>query len=229
MPRRARITLPNVAHHIIQRGNNRQACFFCEQDYLFYLQWLEEYSKEYGCSVHAYILMTNHVHLLITPNSSNAIGQLMKRLGQRYVQYINRTYKRSGTLWEGRFKSCITQDEFYVLSCYRYIELNPVRAQMVKLPQDYKWSSYHTNGLGNPSVLISPHPSYLSLASNVSERLLSYQQLFEHAMEQSVVSDIRKTTQGNFVLGNEKFKKEIEVALNRRVTPKKAGRPKKVN
>ena len=130
MPGRPRIIFPEIQLHLIQRGNNRQACFFADDDCLAYLGWLEEYSKKSLCTIHAYVLMTNHVHLLITPRTVNATGELLKRLGQRYVQYINRTYRRSATLWEGRFRSCIAQEEDYVLSCYRYIELNPVRAKM---------------------------------------------------------------------------------------------------
>ncbi|MEA3469019.1 MAG: transposase [Thermodesulfobacteriota bacterium] len=143
MPRRSRIIVPGIPLHIIQRGNNRQSCFFSEEDYLFYLDWLEEYSKSTGCFVHAYTLMTNH--LLLTPQKADSAGSLMKNLGQRYVQYINRTYKRSGTLWEGRFRSCIIQQEEYLFSCQRYIEMNPVRANMVKHPGEYHWSSYQSN------------------------------------------------------------------------------------
>ena len=153
MPRRPRIMLANIPVHIIQRGNNRQACFFHEEDYRFYLEWLGEYATDVKCSIHAYVLMTNHVHLLLTPQSKTAAGELMKRLGQRYVQYINRTYRRSGTLWEGRFKSCLTREESYVMSCYRYIELNPVRANMVEHPADYEWSSYRRNAQGERSDL----------------------------------------------------------------------------
>jgi len=127
MPRRARIVVPGISWHIIQRGNNRSACFYTDDDYHKYLDTLKEQADKYDCLVHAYCLMTNHVHLLLTPIHEDSASQLMKHLGQRYVQYINRTYNRSGTLWEGRFRSCLTQSNEYVLACYRYIELNPVR------------------------------------------------------------------------------------------------------
>ena len=143
MPRRARLSLPGVPWHIIQRGNNRSVCFHAEDDYQFYLHYLKEFADKFGCALHAYVLMTNHVHLLLTPARDDSAALMMKHLGQRYVQYVNRTYRRSGTLWEGRFRSCLTQSEDYVLACYRYIELNPVRAGMVLKPQDYRWSSYH--------------------------------------------------------------------------------------
>ena len=148
MPRRPRISLPGVPLHLIQRGNNRQACFFDDQDYLIYLDWLEEYAEVSRCTIHAYVLMTNHVHLPLTPDAGQSAGNLMKRLGQRYVQYINRTYRRSGTLWEGWFRSCMTQEEDFVLGCYRYIELNPVRAGIVEHPAEYRWSSYRAEKKG---------------------------------------------------------------------------------
>jgi putative transposase len=142
MPRRARIQLPGVPVHLIQRGNNRSACFYADEDYRFYLDHLTEQATKHRCAIHAWCLMTNHVHLLVTPRHADSLSRLMKALGQRYVQYINRTYRRSGTLWEGRFRSCLLQEEAYVLACYRYIELNPVRACLVAHPAEYRWSSY---------------------------------------------------------------------------------------
>ena len=136
MPRRPRVVLPNVPLHLIQRGNNRQACFYADDDYRFYLEWLETYAREAGCAVHAYVLMTNHVHLLLTSSTAGGAGAMMKRLGQRYVQYVNRTYRRSGTLWEGRYRSSLVLEDDYLLACYRYIELNPVRAGIVEHPAD---------------------------------------------------------------------------------------------
>lgn len=138
MPRRPRLALPNVPLHIIQRGNNRQACFYAEEDYRIYLDWLREYADKTDCHVHAYVLMTNHVHLLISAARPDSPGGLMKALGQRYVQYVNRAYRRSGTLWEGRFRSCLAQEDRYLLACQRYIELNPVRANMVEHPAEYR-------------------------------------------------------------------------------------------
>ena len=148
MPRRPRLILPGIPLHIIQRGNNRQACFYADEDCRNYLVWLQEYANRNRCAPHAYVLMTNHVHLLVTPQTAEGAGQLMKQLGQRYVQYVNRTYRRTGTLWEGRFRSCLTQEEHYVLACYRYIELNPIRAGMVEHPAEYLWSSYRANTQG---------------------------------------------------------------------------------
>lgn len=225
MPRRSRIVLANTPLHIIQRGNNRQACFFADEDYVVYLEWLEEYAAKYDCTVHAYVLMTNHVHLLITPHTVEAASILMKSLGQRYVQYINRTYRRSGTLWEGRFRSCITQDDEYVLSCYRYIELNPVRANMVEHPAEYRWSSFRVNAQGEESTLLSPHYLYRSLGLDDSERQYNYCDLFRYHLDCKMIDDIRKATNGNFALGNNTFKDQIAIVLGRRVVPGQSGRP----
>lgn len=131
MARMPRVTCPDLPHHVIQRGNNRSAIFFDDSDYRAYLNWLAESMEKYGCSLHAYVLMTNHVHLLLTPESESSISQTLQSLGRRYVRYINGVYGRAGTLWEGCYKSSIVQSEQYLLTCYRYIELNPVRAGMV--------------------------------------------------------------------------------------------------
>jgi putative transposase len=226
MPRRARISLPNVPQHIIQRGNNRAVCFYAEEDYTKYLEWLKEYADKTNCHIHAYVLMTNHVHLMISTQQPEAIGTMMKALGQRYVQYINRTYKRTGTLWEGRYKSCPTQAESYLLSCQRYIELNPVRANMVEHPAEYQWSSYRSNGQGEPSDLIKPHMIYEQLGFNQETRQDAYRELFRYQLDPKLVDEIRQSTNGNYVLGDARFAEQIADALGRRVLPGRAGRPR---
>lgn len=228
MPRRPRVMLPNVPLHIIQRGNNRQACFVADEDYRFYLDWLQEYAAKAGCQVHAYVLMTNHVHLLLSADSSNGAGTLMKALGQRYVQYFNRTYRRSGTLWEGRFRSCLTQEEDYLLACMRYIELNPVRAGMVEHPADYRWSSYRANAQGDASVLVKPHGLCLALGGDAAARQEAYRALFRYELAPGLVDKIRQATNGNVVLGDSRFGEQIARALGRRVTHGQAGRPRTV-
>lgn len=227
MPRRARLALPNVPLHLIQRGNNRQACFFADEDYRFYLEWLAEHAGKTGCRIHAYVLMTNHVHLLLSAERATAAGELMKALGQRYVQYVNRTYRRSGTLWEGRFRSCLTQDETYLLACQRYIELNPVRAEMVAHPADYRWSSYRANAQGEENALLRPHPLYAALGGDAASRQLAYRELFRFELEPGMVDEIRRATNGNYALGNNHFADEVAAALGRKVTPGCAGRPRK--
>ena len=227
MPRRPRLTLPNVPLHLIQRGNNRQACFVADEDYRFYLDWLGEYAGKAGCRIHAYVLMTNHVHLLVSAERGGAPGEMMKALGQRYVQYFNKTYRRSGTLWEGRYRSCPTQTETYLLACQRYIELNPVRAAMVEHPADYRWSSYRTNAQGEADSLICPHEVYQALGSDPSTRQSMYRELFRYELEPGMVDHIRKATNGNYALGSPLFGEQIAAALKQRALPGKAGRPRK--
>ena len=227
MPRRSRIIVPGIPLHLIQRGNNRQACFFADEDYLFYLDWLEDYAKKADCLIHAFVLMTNPVHLLLTPEKLDSAGNLMKRLGQRYVQYINRSYKRSGTLWEGRFRSCIIQQQEYLFSCQRYIEMNPVRAGIVQYPGEYRWSSYQANGQGKGYGFIRRHSLYQDLGRTDAERQMAYRELFRYELEPGQIDTIRKATNGNFALGGNRFQQEISEMLGRRVTPGKAGRPGK--
>ena len=227
MPRRPRLMLPNVPLHLIQRGNNRQVCFVADEDCRFYLDWLKEYADKTGCRIHAYVLMTNHVHLLVSSPSANGVGAMMKALGQRYVQYVNRTYRRSGTLWEGRFRSCLTQEENYLLACQRYIELNPVRAGMVEHPGEYRWSSYRANAQGEENALVQPHELYLGLGREPLARQAAYRELFRTELEPGLVDQIRKATNGNFALGDTRFGDQIAQALGRRAQPGKSGRPRK--
>lgn len=227
MPRRARIALPEVPLHLIQRGNNRQACFFAEDDCHYYLDWLADLAPRCGCRLHAWVLMSNHVHLLLTPDSTDSAGRLMKALGQRYVQYVNRTYRRSGTLWEGRFRSCIAAEEAYVLGCQRYIELNPVRAGMVEHPADYPWSSYRSNAHGDAQrVPLVPHPLYRALGHDESGRRAAYRELFRHELEPGLVDQIRQATNGNFALGSQSFRDQVAAALGRRASRGAPGRPR---
>lgn len=227
MPRRPRLVLPDVPMHVIQRGNNRQACFVATEDYLRYLDWLGEYADRSGCRVHAYVLMTNHVHLLISAGRDGAPGEMMKALGQRYVQYFNRNHRRSGTLWEGRYRSCLTQAEAYLLACQRYIELNPVRARMVKHPADYRWSSYRANAQGEPDPLVHPHDVYRELGRDSADRRSSYRELFRDELEPGMIDQIRQATNGNYVLGRASFAGHVGAALGQRVIPGTAGRPRK--
>ena len=226
MPRRARIAVAGIPWHIIQRGNNRTACFYTESDNNYFLSTLAEQSLKWRCEVHAYVLMTNHFHLLLTPRYRESAANMMKHLGQRYVQYINRTYRRSGTLWEGRFRSCLAQDQAYVLTCQRYIELNPVRANMVSDPSEYPWSSYRSNAFGESNPLITPHSDYLALGASGGDRRRHYRHLFDAHLDEQAVADIRSATNGNYVLGNKRFQDEIEKMLGRRVTQGKSGRPR---
>jgi putative transposase len=227
MPRRARLRLAGIPLHIIQRGNNRGACFFRDADYGVYLQHLNELSSRYLCEIHAYVLMTNHVHLLLTPRLPDAASRMMKHLGQHYVQYVNRVHRRSGTLWEGRFRSSLVQAETYFLRCQRYIELNPVRAGMVESPEAYRWSSFCANALGLRNASTTPHAVFIALGEDESSRRSAYLDLFRSEIEPEELENIRSSANAGYALGSERFRNEIERALGRRAGPGKPGRPSK--
>ena len=196
--------------HIIQRGNNRNLCFFEKADNVFFMYLLKEYSKRHRVSVHAWVLMSNHFHLLVTPEFDFSISKTMQDIGREYVRFINRKYERTGTLWEGRFRSCLVESETYLLTCQRYIELNPVRAGMVKDPGDYWWSSYHSSALGKPSSIWHPHDLYLSLGSGEVSRCWAYRELFQHELESVVIDEIRFATNKGLVFGSDHYKDQIE-------------------
>jgi putative transposase len=227
MPRHARFSLAGVPMHVLQRGHNRSACFFDPSDHRYYLDRLRELSEAFGCAVHAYCLMTNHVHLLLTPPTESAAGRMMRLLAQHYSQYVNRTYERRGTIWEGRFRSSLVDSERYLLACHVYVERNPVRAGMVRLPRDYPWSSYRANAEGRVDRLLTPHPRYLALGDEPAARRAAYRHLHGAGMDEATLDEIRDATNGGFVLGNARFAAEIEAALGRRVTRGKPGRPRK--
>jgi putative transposase len=197
MPRHARFLIPGVATHVVQRGNNRSPCFFADVDYGYFLKHLGEQSVLHGCAIHAYCLMTNHIHLLLTPARAESLAGLMKALGQRYVQYVNYTYEHTGTLWEGRYRSGMMKDETHVLCCYRYIDLNPVRAGMVDRPEQYRWSSYRANAGSVRNALLTGHPNYLDMGLNGEDRHLAYRRLCETQLEADLVENIRRATRRN--------------------------------
>ncbi len=226
MPRKRRFFLPNVPVHVVQRGNNRQAIFFDDNDYRVYLDWLGEAATAQGCAIHAYALMTNHIHLLMTPADAQAISATLQAIGRRFVPYINHCYGRTGTLWEGRFRASTVQEEGYLLVCYRYIELNPVRAGMVDLPAAYPWSSYRANALGEHNPLVSAHPAYLALGADGPERQAAYRGLFSAHIDPDMLSDVRACLQTGTPLGNDRFRLQIEQALDVKVGYSTRGRPK---
>ena len=225
MARLPRISPVDVPVHIIQRGNNSQVCFVADEDYSAYIDWLSKYSKKYRVDVHAWVLMTNHVHLLCTPRRGGSLSLMMQSMGRSYVRYFNSEYLRTGTLWEGRYKSCLVQEDRYLLELYRYIELNPVRAEMVEDPGEYVWSSYQCNGLGKSSEMCMPHPEYQALGSNPEERRSNYRSLFSKHVGGELLEEIRLNTNKGLAIGNHRFKEEIEALTGRRVESKKRGRP----
>ncbi len=225
MPRKPRFKLPGTPQHIIQRGNNRMACFFCEQDYLQYLEDLSASAGKYQCRVHAYVLMTNHIHLLVTPDEPSGISRFMQALGRRYAYYVNQKYKRTGTLWEGRYKACLVDSEAYLLTCMRYIELNPVRAGMVEKPGNYPWSSYRSNAIGEANDLIKPHTVYLAINQSDLLRLEAYREMFRKQINKTQIDEIRKVLNHELVLGRSWYKDRIEQQTQRQTRLGKPGRP----
>lgn len=213
--------------HVIQRGNNREPIFASEDDYLFYLECLKGAAQREGLVIHAYVLMTNDVHLLATPGTATSLSKTLQSVGRRYVQYFNYTYNRTGTLWEGRYKAALIDSEHYLLTCMRYIECNPVRADMVEHPGDYPWSSYPANAQGRDDALITPHTLYRRLDRTDSERQSAYRQLFRGQIGKADIEAIREATNKAWVLGNERFRAKIETLTGRRTAPLPRGRPRR--
>ena len=222
MARQPRLVLPGVALHIVQRGNNRNACFLEDSDYLCYLSALRQLSTKYDSVVHAYCLMTNHVHLLMTPGRAEACTNFMRDLGLRYVRYFNRRHRRTGTLWEGRYRSCIVESGHYVVACYRYIELNPVRAGIVNEPLSYPWSSHAANVGLAADTLVSPHCEYLALADIHERCVTAYKQLFSEVIGEAEVAAIRDATSGGLPLGSESLRNRL-AAEGKRIVREKPG------
>ncbi len=227
MARLPRLDLAGVPQHVLQRGNNRSACFFQPADYLFYLDCLQQAVHQHGCSVYAYVLMTNYVHLLLSGQDVGCVSAMMQTLGRRYLRRSNQRYGRTGTLWEGRFKSSVVESERYFLTCMRYIELNPVRAVMVAAPEDYRWSSYRRHALGEGDGWLADHDCYLALGRDMASRRQAYQALFADPLLVQELSLIRSRINSSGVLGSDRFAVQIESVLGRRVRPGKPGRPRK--
>ena len=227
MPRKPRFSLAGVPQHIIQRGNNRQATFFADEDYRFYLDHLADAARKYDCAVYAYALMANHVHLLASAEKPYDLSRMMQHLGRHFVRYINRTYRLSGTLWEGRFKGSLVQTEDHFLRCCRYIECNPVRAGMVRGPGEYPWSSYRHHAFGIADRLLSLHAQIETLGSSAEDRQQAYRALFISELDAKELGEIRDTVNRGWPLGGERFKDEIERALARAARAPRRGRPAK--
>jgi putative transposase len=232
MARLPRFVIPGQPQHIIQRGNNRQAIFAADADYQFFRDALVEASTEHGLAIHGYVWMTNHIHLLASPESGHAISKVFQSVGRRYVQYFNATYGRSGTLWEGRYRATVVDSERYLLTLMRYIELNPVRAGMVAHPGDYPWSSYRHHAQGEAGLnadWLTAHEEYLRLGRNEADRQSAYRELVQSAVPGNDLAEIRECTHKGWALGGERFREQIEVLGQRRAASKGVGRPKKEN
>jgi len=227
MPRKPRFFLPGLPVHIVQRGHSREPVFFADEDYRAYLGWLKEGAERYRVEIHAYVLMTNHIHILATAGDTDGITRMMQYVGRWYVPYINHTYGSSGSIWEGRYKASLIHDEEYLLSCMRYIELNPVRAEMVRSPAHYRWSSYRHNGQGKEDALVTPHALYMALGKTPADRLTAYKALFKAHLDEGVLDDIRSAWQSGTPLGNDFFRQKVEAKLKCKVGQARRGRPRK--
>ena len=215
MARQPRFRIADVAQLITQRGNNRQDVFFSEQDYLYYLDVLNETAIKYKCQIHAFALMSNHICILATPTTIDGITQLMKGVGQRYVSYINKLEKRTGTLWDGRYKASLVEDGHYLIDCMRYIEMTPVRLKIAKTPKDYQWSSYRTNTQGKDAgVKITLHESYSALVpwsdKNIKDLQEGYKQLFREQINEEELQKISKASNSCLIYGSKEFQDSVK-------------------
>jgi len=225
MARLPRLTLPGYPHHIIQRGNNRQAIFASVADYQMLLDLLAENAKKFEVAIHAYVLMSNHFHLLATPQTSNGLPQMMQAVGRRYVRHFNDAQKRSGTLWEGRYKSTLIQTDRYLLACMAYIDLNPVRAGLVAQACDYPWSSYgNYAGLRNDK-LITPHPLVWELGNTPFAREAAYAELVQTGINPAQQAELTDSTLTGWALGDPDFLADLQKRTQRRASKSTAGRP----
>jgi len=227
MARLPRYFVKNVPQHIILRGNNRQVIFANDEDCLFFKDALHDAAKRNGLAIHAYVFMTNHIHVLASPATEECIPKTLQSLGRRYVQYFNYRYQRTGTLWEGRYRATIVEAETYLFECMRYIELNPVRAGMVGHPSEHAWSSYHHNAGLMVDALVKPHRLYRALAVSEEARVSAYQALVQAPMDAEMLKTIRESTNKGWAMGGGRFKSKIETLTDRRVAPLPKGRPKR--
>ena len=225
MARLQRATPAGIPVHLLHRGNNRQACFKNNGDYSAFLWWLREYSEKFMVEIHTWALMENHYHLLCTPQIEDGLSRMVQALGRQYVRYFNRLNQRTGTLWEGRYRSCLVQPDIYLLEVYRYIELNPVRAALASNPAEFNWSSYQINASGKPSALCKPHSEYLKLGETGAECAENYKLKCESGLDEKRLEEIRKSINKGLAFGDEEFKIEVEELTGRRQRALKSGRP----
>lgn len=227
MARLARLVVPNYPHHVIQRGNDRQLVFRDEEDYAAFLKWLREAARMFKVAVHGYVLMPNHFHLLATPADDTGLARMMQWVGRYYVPYFNHKYQRSGTLWQGRYRTTVIEPEPYLLACSRYIELNPVRSELVPSPEHYPWSScaHHVGIKADP--LVTDHALYWALGNTPFDREIAYKQALGYPVDSQLIEALRAATNKGWLLGSEQFKQGIAKQTSRRLAPAKKGRPRK--
>ena len=225
MARLQRAAPIGVPVHILLRANNRQQCFKASSDYAAFLWWLREYSEKYQVDVHAWVLLKDHLHLLSTPNTAGGMSRMIQALGRQYVRFFNQQNLRTGTLWEGRYRSCLVQPGNYLLEVCRYIEMNPIRLSLVNYAGDYNWSSFQVNAKGKPSALCKQHAEYLKLGETKQDRIEKYLAYCEQTTSEELLKEIRDSTNKGLAIGDESFKMEVEKMTGRRVRPLKSWRP----
>jgi putative transposase len=219
MARLGRYFVPGQVLHVIQRGNDRKPVFFAYADYAQYRDWLIAAAKANDLKVHAWVLMTNHVHLLVAPQNEESLPRTMQTLGRRYVRFVNAREGRTGTLWEGRYRACPIDSEEYFIDCCRYIEMNPVRARQVAHQRSYRWSSYRAHAEGKEDTLAQFHDAFRRLGRTVEERRIAYRELCTQKLDPAFVEALRAATNGGWALGGERFRKAIAKAAGRRAAP----------
>lgn len=229
MARLPRLFVEGMTQHVIIRSKDHLDIFLEEEDYSFYLSCLEDAAERYQCAIHAYVLMPNHVHLLVTPETKQSLSRTLQSIGRRYAQYFNQAFDRTGSLWDSRYKATVIDAKRYLLTCMRYIELNPVRANLVKHPKAYRWSSYRYNALGEKSLILAPHKLYRKLGRSVSARQAAYRTLFRARLPIADIEAIREATNKGWALGDDKFKDWLQNLTDRRVKPLPKGRPRLKN
>jgi putative transposase len=223
MPRRARLQIPGYPLHIVQRGHNRAACFLEPSGFELYLGLLSELRGDFSCRIHAFALMTNHLHLLLTPDQEGGASELMRHVNLRFVQAMNRRYGRTGSGFEGRFWSSVVETSNYLLACQRYIELNPVRAGIVRRPEQYRWSSYGANAYGEPCPFVEPHAEYLALGRREEGRRAAYRGLFAQSIDDAQLCGIRLAIRSSLPYGSDDFISDLESKTGMRLRKGKPG------
>ena len=226
MARLPRLYVEGMTQHVIVRSNDGGDVFLREDDYFAYLDYLEDAAERYGCIIHAYVIMSNHLYLLVSPQTKQSLSRTLQSVGRRYTQYFNKAFDRSGNLWNSRYKTTLIDAKRYLLPCMRYIELNPVRTKLVKHPKAYPWSSYRCNALGEKNLLLTPHKLYRRLGRNSAARQTAYRRLFRARIPKADIDAIREATNKGWALGDDEFREWLQRFTDRRVKPLPKGRPR---
>lgn len=227
MARLSRFFLPNQPMHVIHRGKDGKRVFFGKTDYALYREWLAEASTKYGCAVHAYVLMPNHVHLLVTPKTARSLPRLMQSLGRRHSRHVNIGRGLDGSRWEGRYRAAPIEAGTHLIDCMRYIESNPVRLKLARNPGGHPWSSFESHAKGHADPALKDHRLYQALGASAARRGAAYSKLMTKPLSAEFIAALRAATNGGWALGGDGFKRRLAEAAGRRVVPLPRGRPRK--